>query len=778
MQIFRQKSTDKNHISDTKALVEQKNITQNHQNGKQVKIEKLLPALVSELPKHSSQIEQLKIWKQITERLENPPQHSKILRATIELSTMSLQYASDIFCELMDMEPRNKLETPLNIKLHELFNDGDRQELEKLYRIQVLSWVLKQVDQIDTEYLEYQDFSVILTVNSPENSEPKYIEFWFCPQKVKVTRIDQRIDEFRDFNLQGMSKSEQLTWLLQWENLEMLAQKLRLENYQIEGFLLLEGLDVTVKEKTRRLIQLLVEPESLIEEAKFEQIDKLIRALFRADDMILLRNEGEKQFKLFVASDFLTRVNYPKQYSIESLQSSLIINTIKENRIVNIPEFEADCTNEFEQHLFQKGVRSLILISLVIQSGSPKEELELTDILGIVGLISNNSSNFNLCDYKNAQELVPAFTTAVRQTIQQRFTNIRNIHPAVEWRFLQEAERRRWGLPPETIVFEDVYPLYGICDIRGSSVERNRAIQSDIMAQFCLGLAIVEAVCEKQDSALCQQLRQDMLEYIKSLEEKVSVDTEMTALEYLRCRLEVYFDYFVKLGDTVEDAIQAYCAACNNADYGIYQAREVYDQMLNKINYHLQNTWEKWQKQMQQIIPHHCDFEATDGIDHMMYLGKSINSEFNQFHLHSLRYDQLRAICDCARTALLLQVESEEHILGVAHLILVQHSTIDIYHNESTERLFDVKGSRDIRYEIVKKRIDKAVDKDTQERITQPGMLTVVYSTDEEWEEYEQYLRYLVREGWVEDKFETGLIEALQGVSGLRFVRAKVLLPE
>ena len=182
--------------------------------------------------------------------------------------------------------------------------------------------------------------------------------------------------------------------------------------------------------------------------------------------------------------------------------------------------------------------------------------------------------------------------------------------------------------------------------------------------------------------------------------------------------------------------------------------------MLHKINYHLQNTWEKWQISMQQIIPHHCDFEATDGIDHMMYLGKSINSEFNQFHLNSLRYDQLRAICDCARTALLLQAESEEHILGVAHLVLVQHSTIDIYHNESTERLFDVKGSRDIRYEIVKKRIDKAVDKDTQERITQPGMLTVVYSTDEEWEEYKQYLRYLVREGWVEDKFETGLIEA------------------
>ena len=65
----------------------------------------------------------------------------------------------------------------------------------------------------------------------------------------------------------------------------------------------------------------------------------------------------------------------------------------------------------------------------------------------------------------------------------------------------------------------------------------------------------------------------------------------------------------------------------------------------------------------------------------MIYVGKSINSKFNQFYLSSLRYEQLRGICDCARTALGLKAESEELILGVAHLVLVQNYTIDIYHN-------------------------------------------------------------------------------------------------
>jgi hypothetical protein len=89
--------------------------------------------------------------------------------------------------------------------------------------------------------------------------------------------------------------------------------------------------------------------------------------------------------------------------------------------------------------------------------------------------------------------------------------------------------------------------------------------------------------------------------------------------------------------------------------------------------------------------------------------------------------------------------------------------------------MFDVKGTRDIRYELVKKRIEKAVDKDLQERITQPGMLTVVYSAEDEWEEYQQYLRYLSREGWVEPKVQTGLVESLQGVSGLKFARVRIL---
>ncbi len=46
----------------------------------------------------------------------------------------------------------------------------------------------------------------------------------------------------------------------------------------------------------------------------------------------------------------------------------------------------------------------------------------------------------------------------------------------------------------------------------------------------------------------------------------------------------------------------------------------------------------------------------------------------------------------------------------------------------------------------------KAVDADNRDRVTQPGMLTIVYGSEQEWAEYQQYLRYLMREGWIDIK--------------------------
>jgi hypothetical protein len=79
-----------------------------------------------------------------------------------------------------------------------------------------------------------------------------------------------------------------------------------------------------------------------------------------------------------------------------------------------------------------------------------------------------------------------------------------------------------------------------------------------------------------------------------------------------------------------------------------------------------------------------------------------------------------------------------------------------------------------MRYEIVKKRIDKAVIKGTSERLTQPGKIAIVYSQAKEAVEYRDYLDYLRASGYLTGEIEEVNLEDLDGAQGLRALRVTV----
>jgi CRISPR type IV-associated protein Csf3 len=92
------------------------------------------------------------------------------------------------------------------------------------------------------------------------------------------------------------------------------------------------------------------------------------------------------------------------------------------------------------------------------------------------------------------------------------------------------------------------------------------------------------------------------------------------------------------------------------------------------------------------------------------------------------------------------------------------------------ERKFDVDGAYNIRYEIVKKRIDKVHLRDSEERLTQPGRIAIVYSQQKELNEYMEYIEFLQSEGWIIGEAEHLELEELQGISGLKALRFEVNL--
>ena len=94
---------------------------------------------------------------------------------------------------------------------------------------------------------------------------------------------------------------------------------------------------------------------------------------------------------------------------------------------------------------------------------------------------------------------------------------------------------------------------------------------------------------------------------------------------------------------------------------------------------------------------------------------------------------------------------------------------------EKYEKQFDVDGTYNARYEIVKKRVDKAFIKGTTERITQKGKLSIIYSQKENEEEYLNYIKFLQSKNYLNDDIEILELEDLQAISGLKAIRVGIM---
>jgi hypothetical protein len=89
-----------------------------------------------------------------------------------------------------------------------------------------------------------------------------------------------------------------------------------------------------------------------------------------------------------------------------------------------------------------------------------------------------------------------------------------------------------------------------------------------------------------------------------------------------------------------------------------------------------------------------------------------------------------------------------------------------------------VEGSYNIRYEVIKKRLDKAYIKGGGERLTQPGKIALVYSNQREVQEYEEYIKFLQKKNVLKPQIEYLELEELQGVKGLKAIRVEINMQE
>ncbi|MEM0998605.1 MAG: GAF domain-containing protein [Bacteroidota bacterium] len=428
----------------------------------------------------------------------------------------------------------------------------------------------------------------------------------------------------------------------------------------------------------------------------------------------------------------------------------------------------------FLERLKRQNICSFVVLPLVFNG----------ELLGFMEIRSSQPNAFNTSNIPMVNEFLPLLSMAVKQfhleaanrldaIIQQEFTSL---HPSVKWKFMEQAREILYSSykgeeAPEVtnIVLDSVYPFYGQLDVRNSSGLRNDALWEDLNEQAALIREILEKAAEREGNKF--QRERMLLDVVLS---KFTAETENAFLEFICTRIEPLLVRIASLDDALGELVGNYVQRLDPNTGTLYRARKRYDQSVDTINRQLAMLLDQRQEAAQKLFPHYFDRFKTDGVEFNLYIGQSITNagEFREEYLAYLKLWHLVSVCE-------LEMEFQQNRnqlamdLEIASLIFVFNAKVDIVFRLDEKR-FDARGAQNARYEVIKKRIDKARIKGTDERITQPGMLTLVYTSREEGREYRRFIDFLHDSGLVIGAVQEHELEDLPGVAGLKSLRVRV----
>jgi hypothetical protein len=571
-------------------------------------------------------------------------------------------------------------------------------------------------------------------------------------------------------------------------DLDQLRELVPPETVTLRGFMVLKAVDVTDQEVLSSLKRDLIDKESIVSSARFESLQAKLRTLFRRPslhlglaalegDRVLVLNDAMSHDRASIFAD-------SAHHKTSEFTGSLYERAVIQNRPVIIGDLAAwpDRTRS-EEELIAAGARTFVCAPLHYQD----------KVIGTLELISPRPGDLNATHLPKLEEVLPLFSMAVQRSVEELNARVQAmikekctaIHPVVEWRFRKAVfntiERKSESVSDaaaemEPIVFENVYPLYGLADIRGASAQRGVAIQADLLTQLRLAADVLRAACEAQSLPALDELCFRVDKRIAQVHRSLNSGDETGLVGFLRANVESLFDQLGKFGTDVRARIALYRGALDARLGVVYRRRQLFEESVTRIAEAISAYLDREELAAQAMFPHYFEKQKTDGLDYQIYVGPSLleDGRFDPICLKNLRLWQLMLTCGIAVRAHQLR-DRLPVPLETTHLVLVQHTPRSIRFRFDEKR-FDVDGAYDIRYEIVKKGIDKAVVEGTSDRVTQPGKIAIIYSQSPEGREYRGYVEYLQSLGYLTSDVEELDLGELQGVQGLRALRVAVAL--
>ena len=563
------------------------------------------------------------------------------------------------------------------------------------------------------------------------------------------------------------------------DNTTLWQELLPPENFEFKGFVIGNMTDITPKEAISKLKEGLLEKDALTNTEMLSKLQEEMRILLEDNDLqlgITALDYPEKN----ILHQYKIRGNFLSDAGMELMPSKFPDSTYHEACEQGEPLLIADLKEVatqtiLEEKLLEKGFRSLIIYPLKNEEGR---------ILGLLEIGANHPDAFNSFTLYNLKKVITLFKLAIERSreeidnkieavIREEYTTL---HESVEWKFIEQAydvmnHRENPHSEPihaKPIKFPDVYPLFGQADIVGSSVIRNESIQYDLLKNLREVEDVLVFATKRTTFPLTELHLQTVKKHIERLSKHIQGSDESEIVDFLHHEIHPYFNFLEKENKTLSRRISLYLKSLDDDFQIIYEKRKDYERSVSILNKKIGNYLEKQQDEAQEIIPHYFEKYATDGVEFEIYVGKSITNkkEFTDMHLRNLRLWQLHTMCEITRRVADLQSKLPVP-LTTAQMIFVYSLPVSIRFLLD-EKHFDVDGAYNVRYKILKKRIDKAVVKETGERITVSGKIAIVYTTERDKLEYLEYTQYLLQKGLISEDIEDLDIAPLQGVDGLR----------
>lgn len=570
------------------------------------------------------------------------------------------------------------------------------------------------------------------------------------------------------------------------EMLAFLQTKLPLSTFRFEGFAINNVYDVTNEHSIENIKKTLLD-RSLYNSGEYADVVHSLKTLVGNNNvefglMPVLKVNNKLVFSDSACTNSKLMSIAKEKGGAEDAYMSLVESYFNNPKLIFFRDIEAE---QEERHTYlkmlrAKGIHSYALspvffnnsLAGVLEIYSKKKDLLNEALLSklepamplLAQLLKNNIDEFN----GSIDHVVKERFTAIQSSVQWKFNE-------VAWHYLLNKKQKD-ARETEEIVFEKVFPLYGAVDIRNSTIQRNEALQKDLGVQFSILIDTLEKLKEETGFGLIDQKLFSAAKWLELINNPDGFNQEVKLNDFLENDIVPFLSDF-KLGNSAfASIIDNYFEAVDVLEGVAYENRRQLEKSMSTVIAAVNDYMDMMKDEIQKAYPSYFEKVRTDGVEYDIYIGQSIapDKPFSDIYLKNLRLLQLTSMATIAKYAHALKSQLTRTI-ETTQLIFIHSQAIDIKFRKDEKR-FDVEGAYNIRYHIVKKRIDKVNINGSNERLTQPGKIALVYFSQKEADEYIGYIKYLQQQNILANDLEKLELEELQGVAGLKAIRVGVVL--